>query len=388
MKTSMKLFLGLIQMSFAFQGLAQKPEPVYSVVRQIHDFDWYEKQAKAWKQEIDNGTTNTMAWHYWFEANRMAANFCDLKKWESKKGDYFVDRKKIIELAEKAIPNSFELNYMKIYDDRAGSGTGEAFIMNAQQIRPYDRLLFSWLVNLYLNKNDKVNLELTCKKWFDSNEMPQELLITAYNNLISLDQNAILVTNGDNDTYPYWVLQQAKGIRTDVLVINASLALNQDYRIWTFKEFGIPQINLLNDSNLTSDKIFKHLVENVSNKPIYISIFVGEKVFTDYADKTYLTGLSYKYSAKPFDNIAELRNNIENKYMLDFLKYSFYNNYAQSMVNLVNGNYLVIFMKLYEHYVLSGESAKAAKMKELAKTVATNTGNPNWATHWMKYFDK
>lgn len=384
MKTSMKLFLGLLLMSFTFQGFAQKPEPVYSIVRQIHDFDWYEQQAKAWKQEIDNGTTNTMAWHYWFEANRMAANFCDRKKWESKKGDYFVDRKKIIELAEKAIPNSFELNFMKIYDDRAGSGTGEAFIMKAQQIRPYDRLLLPWLVNFYLFKNDKANLELTCKKWFDSNEMPQELLITAYNNLISLDQNAILVTNGDNDTYPYWVLQQAQGIRPDVLVINVSLAVNQSYREWTFKEFGIPQINLKNDSNLTSEKNFKHLVENVKNKPIYISIFVGENVFKEYIDKTYLTGLSYKYSAKPFDNMAELRNNIENKYMLDFLKRSFYNNYAQSMVNMVNGGYLPIFLKLHEHYVLSGETVKAAKLKELAKTVAINTGN----TQWMKYFEK
>jgi len=56
MKTSMKLILGLLLTAFSLQGFAQKPEPVYSVVRQIHDFEWYEQQAKSWKQEIDRGT--------------------------------------------------------------------------------------------------------------------------------------------------------------------------------------------------------------------------------------------------------------------------------------------------------------------------------------------
>ena len=90
MKTSMKFILVIALAGITFQTFAQKPEPVYSVVRQIHDFDWYEQQAKAWKQEIDRGTTDNMAWVYWFMANRMAGRFCDQKKWESKIGDYFI----------------------------------------------------------------------------------------------------------------------------------------------------------------------------------------------------------------------------------------------------------------------------------------------------------
>ncbi|HEY6913053.1 MAG TPA: hypothetical protein VI413_00115, partial [Paludibacter sp.] len=104
MRTSMKLILGVLLTALSLQGFAQKPEPVYSVVRQIHDFDWYEQQAKAWKQEIDRGTTDKMAWVYWFMANRMACRFCDQKKWESKVGDYFIPQTKLIEMAENAIP--------------------------------------------------------------------------------------------------------------------------------------------------------------------------------------------------------------------------------------------------------------------------------------------
>ena len=384
MKTTFKKLVLVILCTFSISAFAQKAEPVYSFVRVIHDFEWYQQQAKAWRNEIDNGTKNKMAWVYFFTANRMA-NACDSKKWESLKKDYFLPQEDIVKLAEKAIPNSFELFYMKIYDNKAGTDSGTEYILKAQKLKPYDTLLLPCLMNYYQLKNNKENIGLVSKKWFESNEMPVELLATAYDKLMSVDENGILLVNGDNDTYPFWILQNVQKIRTDVFVINVSLSLNDSYREIIFKENSIPALTFKDNSERHMSGIVKHIIENIKDRPIYVSINMDPDIYKDYNDKMYMVGLAFRYSDKSFNNMAVLQNNVENKFLLDFLKTNFSNNYAQSVVDQSNFSYLAVFLKLYEQYNLSGETLKAQKIKELAKIVSSRS---QYGTKWMQYFEK
>ena len=70
-----------------------------------------------------------------------------------------------------------------------------------------------------------------CQNWDDHDRSGRYTARDmAWNHLIGCGPNALLVTHGDNDTFPLWYAQEVEGVRTDVRIVNSSL-LGTDWYI-------------------------------------------------------------------------------------------------------------------------------------------------------------
>jgi hypothetical protein len=360
---------------------AQEPEQVYSIVKVYKPHEWYLKQAELWWKEIEKNKKNETAWYNYFMANRMASfefnDNGDKGKLYYKETSFLMNPDSLVGMAQRFIPNTFTSNFI-IWRNHGTSPEDFSHLEKAYSINPNFYGINEEMVSYYETQCNTGKRKEFNQRWYKLNEMSSSILSYNYNVLMSIKPNGVILTFGDNDTFPLWLLQDALGIRQDVTVLNMSFLCIPDYSKKIFLKLNIPYLTDISSRGTASDKteevLFDHIIKN---KPKDLIVYIGLpawKKFKDYEKNLYLEGLAIEYSTENIDNIAILKNNFENKYALDYIKNRLVYDISSEVTDRININYLPGIFKLFEHYSLSGDLTNAQKMKELGLLIAQKGG--------------
>lgn len=352
--------LGFVLLTFS--AMAQEKQMVHSVIVEWRDADWYKKQEKLWKADLDLNKQNGDAWLNYYAASRALRILSEANSAEEKK--YLEQCTAIAKDAYANMPNSFEGNYLMYWNGTLGEKT-EQYLIKAYELRPEDpRVLLDYLIKAELEQ-DKATFSKVAKKLYEINRMPAGALNWAYNVLTEVSENGIVLTAGDNDTYALWIAQEAFNYRKDVKVINTSLILFDDYRSKLFKDLGIGPIEMASPT-----LFFKQIFENKAKIPVHVSTSAsGNFKDSSITDNLYLTGLTYLYSLEDIENIAVIKRNFEKRFLLDHLTKTFSYSYGDLDARIKH-MYLPALMKLYLHSKTADDLEGIAYYKGLIDAIA------------------
>lgn len=373
----MKKILGIITsiLVLSTSSLAQERQTVLSITQEMHEESWYLEQQKLWGDEVKKDKKNAEAWYNYYSATRALK----LLSQDKEKRDEYGDKgTQIANEAYTAVPNTFEGNHLMWWNSESGE-EDQKYLLAAAKIAPNDARIFDDLMVLYEIKRDQENFDRMCEKIYNNGELPPSLLNWGYNVLAELEPNAIVLVNGDNDTYAVWLAQSVKKFRPDVTALNFSLLKTKSYRDKILKELNYPEFTGENDD------LFQFLIKHRKDHSIHVSstAIYGLKG-NPVMDSLYIVGLTYLYCDHQLDNVSIIRRNYEKRYLIDYLTEQFSVHPSQDIAGIFDALYISSMIKLYKHYCDSEETTKMENIETLLLKISKKTGQEDKIKKFIK----
>ena len=220
-----------------------QPEKQISFALENKPHSYYVNQAKLWWKEIEKDSTAEESWYNYYRACRNAQGTADWRTDFVDESPYLRLGDSIVLLMKRNIPNSFTYYYVKGSTGAVDPSDGQ-YLLKAYAMNPDFPGIQAAMVTYAVSTH---NLELrkeVNEKWKSLHTMNPGLLHYSRNVLLSVEPNAILLTQHDNDSYPAWMLQDAYDLRKDVLILNIDFLLLDEYQKQIFPTLGLPPFSV------------------------------------------------------------------------------------------------------------------------------------------------
>jgi hypothetical protein len=241
---------------------------------------------------------------------------------------------------QSSIPQSFEYHYAAYLNSNFDQNKFH-HLQKAYAINPNNAEIYDDFMAYYEYTNDLANRKNFSAKLYNSKTVQNDILLYNYNVLMSLEKNAILFTNGEDDTYPLWIWQDVNNLRTDVVVLNISLLLKQDYLNQKAKEHALsfPTANLLQKNPAA---FYRKFCLNNKSHSVYFALSINPAYLNEITSYLYVSGLAYKFSLRDFDNYKTTYDNWNKRFNIEYL-------INKQYYNRIHSNYLIPLLITYDY---------------------------------------
>lgn len=333
---------------------------------------YYVRQAELWWAAVQQDPHAETNWFNYYRACRNAQGTADWREDFVQESPALRLGADIVPLMQAAIPDTF--TYYFVAGSTGGVASDGELLLKAYRLNPdFEGIQAAVVTYATTTRNYQLRKEVN-QRWFQRNGLSPGLLAYGYNVLLSLQPGAILLTEHDNDTYPLWMLQDAKNVRSDVAVINIDFLLDDSFRTPTFQQLGITPIALgaihVTDYAQNWEKVVHHFVAHYETKrPLYLAMSLAPARYQGLTNRLYPTGLAWRYSRTKLATRALNYSLFANKFLLDYLSVSLYNDHSQPFVNELNLNYLPLLQDCYTHCRHTGNRSQLHKVSRLANKI-------------------
>lgn len=367
-------------MNFLFMLSFGQAEQQISFAQESRPHAYYVKQAELWAKELAKDSSSENAWYNYFRACRNSHGTADWRSDFVNESPYLKEGGEVARLMHSYIPNTFTDYYISYMTNGIGTANYEN-LLKAYEMNPAFPGIHSSMISYAESSMNPSLRKEANKEWFATNFLSSQLLNYGYNLLMSLDSNAILFVQHDNDTYPVWMLQDALNIRTDVKVISIDFLLLDQYRDSIFKELNLASQDLgevdIDEYHENWEKVVHHVILNYKGpRTIYCSMTLFGHLYKKFEKQLIVSGLALRYSKEKIDLSAFNRRLYEEVFLIDYLEYSFRNDRNQMNINYQNANYLSCFKEVYDIYCLEKKIPKAENIKALSILLSERINNP------------
>ncbi|MEM8584071.1 MAG: SUMF1/EgtB/PvdO family nonheme iron enzyme [Bacteroidota bacterium] len=314
------------------------PQPFTDVMRGRYDAEYYDIQAVEWGEIAEGECATDESWYQYYKAADYANKFGS--------GAYALDD--IFDAAAQVLdPEGFYLNYLhcaRIF----GSEEGWPYLLKAHAAEPERYEAYPALITYYTLIGQIEKRSELLVKMHRAEPIPAGVMDYNYNQLVGCPEGAILLTVGDADTYPSWLLQTGFGFRSDIEVLNLSLLLmDEAHRRRTLTRLGLEVET--SASEMSAVDLIRALVSEdralmlaVSGRPYYQEL-ASERMF--------LTGLTFQYSDSPIDNLSLLHENYTQNWRTETVFNPLSSDAGQQVADELGQNYLPALLELRQYHL-------------------------------------